>query len=326
MLPHWEKIVHYATLAPSTHNTQPWKFRVEEDRITLLPDLARRMPVADPDGRELFISLGCALENLVIAAGTYGYEPIPYIHIGSTISIEVALPQRIRPRSNPLFDEIARRQTTRSLYDGHPIPDADLQVLQAAARQEDVRCHLFTGLAEREPLVRLGKQAALLQANDAGYRDELRTWLRFNRGAAAGSGDGLYSAAAGRPSVPEWFGKMLLDKTHAPGRVLRQTDEELRSAPALVVFSARRDDVRAWINIGRSFERFSLTAASLDLRLAHHNNVCQVGPLRAELARLLDLGEGEEPVLMLRLGYGELMPYSFRRPLEEVVEVLEPVL
>ena len=64
--------VRYATLAPSGHNTQPWRFSIGENRIDIRPDLSRRTPVVDPDDHHLFVSLGCAAENLILAAGARG--------------------------------------------------------------------------------------------------------------------------------------------------------------------------------------------------------------------------------------------------------------
>jgi hypothetical protein len=61
-------LVRYATLATSSHNTQPWKFKLEPGRIVILPDLARRCPEVDPDDHHLYGSLGCAAENLLLAA------------------------------------------------------------------------------------------------------------------------------------------------------------------------------------------------------------------------------------------------------------------
>jgi hypothetical protein len=65
-------IIRFATLAPNGHNTQPWRFRVDDRRIAILPDLSRRTPVVDPDDHHLFVSLGCAPENLALASGARG--------------------------------------------------------------------------------------------------------------------------------------------------------------------------------------------------------------------------------------------------------------
>ena len=63
-----KEIIRYATMAPSGHNTQCWRFRVGSRSIAIFPDLSRRTPVVDPDDHHLFVSLGCAIENLVQAA------------------------------------------------------------------------------------------------------------------------------------------------------------------------------------------------------------------------------------------------------------------
>jgi nitroreductase len=55
---HKRELVRYATLAASGHNTQPWRFTIAEDAITITPDYTRRVPVIDPHDRELWISLG----------------------------------------------------------------------------------------------------------------------------------------------------------------------------------------------------------------------------------------------------------------------------
>jgi hypothetical protein len=70
--PDMRDLIRYATLAASGHNTQPWRFRIGEGRIDILPDFSRRTPVVDPDDHHLFVSLGCAAETLALAAGASG--------------------------------------------------------------------------------------------------------------------------------------------------------------------------------------------------------------------------------------------------------------
>jgi len=67
-----KELIRYATLAPSGHNTQCWQFRVAAHSISILPDLSRRTPVVDPDDHHLYVSLGCAAENLSLAARAFG--------------------------------------------------------------------------------------------------------------------------------------------------------------------------------------------------------------------------------------------------------------
>ncbi len=66
-------ILHHASLAPSGHNSQPWRVRIEgPDAWTVEVDERRRLPAVDPDNRELLLSIGAFVENLSIAAGASG--------------------------------------------------------------------------------------------------------------------------------------------------------------------------------------------------------------------------------------------------------------
>lgn len=70
--PGFADIIRYATLAANGHNTQPWRFQLDQRRISIRPDFTRRTPAVDPDDHHLFVSLGCAAENLALAAAASG--------------------------------------------------------------------------------------------------------------------------------------------------------------------------------------------------------------------------------------------------------------
>src|SRR3990172_4235523 len=67
-------IISFAVLAPSSHNSQPWKFKVRKMTIEVYFEQERSLPVGDPEDRLSFISIGCALKNLITAADYYGYK------------------------------------------------------------------------------------------------------------------------------------------------------------------------------------------------------------------------------------------------------------
>lgn len=107
-------LIRYAILAPSSHNSQPWHFRIAKDRIDVFMDQSRWLKVADKDQRELHISVGCALENLLIAARHFDLAPstdyLPHpanpMH-AATVRVSEASPST----PNDLFPMIVVRHT-----------------------------------------------------------------------------------------------------------------------------------------------------------------------------------------------------------------------
>jgi nitroreductase len=145
-------LLRYAILAPSSHNTQPWKFSVAEDEIQVLVDRTRWLKVADPDQRELYISVGCALENLLIAAEHFGYgHQVAYFP--EPTNEELAVTVKFMPHGEPspfrepaLFDAISSRHTNRKFYEERPIPQSDLQHLQNRCVEEGIWLHMTDDL------------------------------------------------------------------------------------------------------------------------------------------------------------------------------------
>ena len=120
-------MVEYAIKAPSGHNTQPWLFRINENNIEIHPNFDRALPVVDFDNRELFISLGCALENLCITALEKGYDYD--VELTKTGIITVYLSSPDTSGYNSLFQQIPLRQTNRSIYNGKQIPEENIDIL-----------------------------------------------------------------------------------------------------------------------------------------------------------------------------------------------------
>lgn len=314
-----EQIINYAILAPSSHNTQPWKFIVEKDRIDLRPDYDRQLVVVDPDHHELFISLGCALENLVIAAKKWGYNPVISFENDGDIFIRIKLEPALFKEDSLLFDQMEIRQTTRNRYNGTSIPSRHLMMLNAIEMEPGIQCRIITNRNEFDSYINLVKEACIWQFSQEEYVAELVKWIRFNRVRAAKSNDGLYSAAAGKPDLPEWFGRFIVGITIDPEREAKKCEMLIRSSSALVVFVAENDDKKNWIRLGRSFERFALTASCLNINLAHQNAPCEVKSVQSKLAMTMKLKKGQQPLMLSRIGYSAKMPYSFRRPVSEVI-------
>lgn len=314
------ELVHAATLAANGHNTQPWRFAITADTITILPDTARRLPVVDPHDRELWISLGCALENLLVAARAQGYAPeVTYPEASDAITV------RLLPgvaQAGPLFAAIPLRQNTRSLYDGRPIPVAELDQVQRLPLEPGVALQVLTSAAERETVLEYVTLGNLQQYADQAFVAELIAWLRFNKREALATLDGLYTRCAGNPEVPRWLGQRVV----AGAQPQQQADADaakLRSAPAVAVIASTMDDKVAWVRVGQVYERLALTTTALNIKSAFLNQPVEVAELRTQFQQACGLGTAL-PQLVIRMGYTGTMPRSPRRPVEQVLAEPSP--
>jgi hypothetical protein len=161
--PEIRDFIRYATLAPSGHNTKPWKFRPGEGGVDILPDFSRRTPVVDPDDHHLFVGLGCSAETLAIAAGARGrpcevaFDPANGGSVGVTFG-------NGDTSDIDLCDAIPKRQSTRSVYDGRAASATELQLLAKAAAIPGVDLVLITDRAQ------IDRPPARLLVRDSGLR------------------------------------------------------------------------------------------------------------------------------------------------------------
>jgi len=311
--------VRFATLAPNSHNTQPWTFALEGEAIVIRPDFARACPVVDSDHHHIFVSLGCAAENLLIAAQASG-RPAKVIvtSAGQQTAIRVELGRATQARDGALSDAIPKRQSTRADYDGQPLAASELRLLAAAARSDAVETLLLTDRAKiamvRDHVI-AGNSA---QIDNPAFVQELKDWIRFNPEAALASRDGLFTACSQNPTSPTWLGRFMFDRLFSKADENDKYARQIASSAGIAVFAASADNEASWIAAGRAFQRFALQATALGIRHAHLNMPVEVATIRPDFAQALGLA-GKRPNLVIRFGRGPTLPMSLRRPVSEVL-------
>lgn len=310
-------LIRFATLAPNGHNTQPWKFHVAGDRIEISPDFARRTPVVDPDDHHIFVSLGCAAENLALAAAARGQPGEISFNSANDGAVVFSFGAGPTTRSD-LFDAIPHRQSTRAVYDGRPVAAAELRTLAAAAVMPGVDLVLITDRVQIDrarDLIIAGNSA---QMGDAAFERELISWLRFNPRQALATGDGLFTPTTGNPVLPTWLGPSMVEMTFKASSENDRYARQVQSSSGMAVFVSESADKGHWVRAGRACQRFALQATALGLKVAFVNQPVEVASLRPELAALVGL-PGRRPDLVMRFGYGPTLPFSARRPVEAVL-------
>lgn len=311
------ELVRYATLAPSSHNTQCWNFRLGNESVSILPDYQRRCPIVDPDDHHLFVSLGCAAENLIQAAAAMGFRGEAVFNTKKNESLDISLVGAKRVRT-PLFEAIPRRQSTRAEFDAKSLSNDELRLLETAGSGNGVRVHLLTDKQAMENALEFVVQGNTAQMRDPAFVRELKDWIRFNGAQATREGDGLFAGSSGNPAVPGWLGGLMFDLFFTEKAENDKYARHVRSSAGIAVFVSDVVDKNHWIEVGRAFQRFALQATAMEVRTAHLNQPIEVASLRPQFAKSIGITSGR-PDLVIRFGRGPEMPRSLRRPIDAVL-------
>lgn len=312
-----KELVRYGTLAPSSHNTQCWRFHVEPQAITILPDLSRRCPVVDPDDHHLYVSLGCATENILQAAKAQGLSGQVIFDVTGDGLIRISFTP-CEVEATPLFEAIAQRQCSRTEYDGQPLDSEELALLTTAGTGAGVRVVMLTQPDQMETVLDYVVQGNTAQINNPAFVKELKSWIRFNDSEAEQKGDGLSVSTSGNPSLPRWLGNLIFPLIFKSQPENEKYARQIRSSAGIAVFVSEHDDRAHWVEVGRCYERFALQSTALGIRNALLNQPVEEAGLRPDFAKALGLETGR-PDLVVRFGRGPEMPRSLRRSPEAVL-------
>ena len=314
-----EFLLRYAILAPSTHNTQPWLFRINVMDVELFADRRRMLRVADPAGRELTISIGAALFNLRVAAEYFGHtykvELLPDPNDPDLLArFHLGLQGETRGEDILLFYAITQRRTNRQAFFDKPVPDTLLGVLEAAAREYGVQFHVVQEETARQAVAELVAEGDQRQWADKAFRIEAAHWARSK---PLERGDGMPVTLMG---VKNWlaFAGPFLVRTFNHGQEMAVTDRAIAlHSPVLVLLSTDHDDPMAWLSAGQALQRVLLQAQSEEVSASFLNQPIEVPDLRARLVEATACGS--YPQVLLRLGYGPEAAPAPRRSVRQTL-------
>ncbi len=306
-------LITKAALAPSSHNTQPWIFRVAKSHIDLLADRTRALPVNDPEDRELAISCGCALMNLRVAAANQGFR-VQVKFLPEDSEPDWLARATLSQESGALGAEealdafIERRRTYRTRFAPRELDSATLDQLVKAASAEGAWLRPLLTKETKEQAATLVAEGDATQWANPSWRRELAAWMHPRR-----RGDGLTVPALAAPVA------QLVVRTFDMGGGVGAKDRELAEAsPLLAVLGTDIEDPRAWVQAGQALQRVLLVACQHGLQASYLNQPIQVASLRPKVQNLVG---GGFPQILIRFGHPlEEVPNAPRRPVEDLIE------
>jgi len=307
-----DQLLAAAVAAPSMHNTQPWRFHVNQDMIEVRADPERMLLIADPTSRAVHIACGAAVLNMRLAAAVTGREPVvqllPYPDEPLLLAtVRLAGPHRASRVERELHAAITERHTNRRPFSARPLSPAAVARLADAARAEGGVLHVLDR-DEAARVLYLVQDAEHDLLADRAYRSELASWVGGIRDLDGIPDSSLGPRSAGPPAAVREF---------TPGRPGPAGCARFEEHPQLAVLSTRFRARAFWLLAGQALQRVLLTATAHGIAVSPLTQ-----PLETADAWLVrDPRAGREvPQMILRLGYGVPVPPTPRRPVLEVLD------
>lgn len=314
--------VHYAILAPSGHNTQPWLFKLSDDSIELIADRTRALPVIDPGDIELIISCGAALENLLVAMKYFKYKPdisfFPDDGDNDLLArVKFAGAYETTDNDVQLFKAIPNRSTNRTPFAEQAIDGLTLQEFESCIYEGRTNLTIIRDNKKREDVLKLIEKGDKVQCEDKSFCRELAQWVHPNR---KNSKDGIPGYAFGMNDLISYAGPFFIGNLEW-GDIQAARDRNLvKGSPVVAVLECTGNNPIDWLYTGMSLSRLLLTACNEGISASYLNQPIEVPDLNKQLKDYLGL-KGY-PQLIIRMGYGKRVKSTPRRDVDEVILTL----
>jgi len=310
--------LRYALLAVSANNAQPWLFVVEEECIIVKYSKRKLLPVMDPFGRSLYIGIGAAIANIVVAANHFGYSvDIEYVFDDTIIAkLRVCESQKKDSLQEEMFSSITLMKTNRNKRLDLPIPRDVIKAVESIVAVHDMRHQLVEDERGKECLGSYVATSVMNVFSNPRSRKDLAGWVRTNYTRLF---DGMPAFTKGIPDLPSIFVPTLLKYVDIGKLHARSARKMVTSAPTIIVLGSKGDTFREWVAIGQCLQQTALMATSRELAVGIFIGPVEFADLRNHV--ICNLGLHFSPQIFLSIGYCEKeVRHSPRHQLRHVLK------
>lgn len=308
-------LVLLSSLAPSAHNTQPWLFKIEANAISINPNFDRKLPYSDKANRQLFISLGTAIENLIIASEAYQL-PV-HFNLDSNSGVFKAVYENLDPQSinHEALQSLVDRHTNRLPFESKVISQEILRGFQEEAEQ-DINVHFIEDENQQKLLRQVVEDSIEDAFKDKKFTNELSHWIKPSNEKYR---DGMPGYTILVPKLFSYLLPFLIRHTDLRKMQKKMHNDWLINAPVYGIITSREDNISDWEKCGMTFEKIAVAAERIGLRLGVIGAPIETGDHYKGIQQVI--GTHDRPLMFFRMGYGKRMPHnSPRLDLSEIIQ------
>lgn len=324
-------LVQCAGQAPSSHNTQPWIFKILSNSahpadsfiIEVYGDPHRMLLLSDPDAREFFISIGCAIENILVAADYYNLSvEVAYFPDAkqklfvARIMVRGLLAANKKDGGHHLVFEIEKRHANREPFaKDHAVPEAFVEKIMALA-QPGYRLSVVVDKIQKAVLAKIAGDATFAAFKDKGFCRELSQWIKPSSPKYP---DGMPGYNLGIPWPISFVVPLAIRYGDVAKAQRKMVDAMVSSTPLFLVISTDLNEPRDWVEAGRILEHIWLMATGEGIKMGLLGAPIEIGSFYTELQAVLHLSS--RPQIFCRLGYApKIPPKSPRLPVDAIMQ------
>lgn len=310
-------LLRYALLAPSSFNVQPWKFKITKDKIYIKPDFSRRLPTSDKDNRLLYISIGCLLKNLEIAANWFGYKVNQKtLKKGVNLEFEFSIIQADSETSKINPNYVCQRLSNRYPYiPTKKLPTSFLEDIQKITKEYGFEPCIVADKEIKSKINALVEKGDYIMWNDKKFKKEHLQWVRNN---ITRKPDGMPAFTVGIPLIPSLLANFVIKNTNFAKMQANKNQNLLSTTPYYFFILSRTHDQETWVRVGQALEEIWVLATEKGISMTPLAQIVEIGDLYKDTMSILKTTL--RPQFFLRLGYSTRdAEHSPRRSLEDML-------
>lgn len=322
----WKQILDYARWAPSAHNIQPWKIKLESaEEAKIYLDTSKCLPVADPNRAFIYISMSIFTECIKIAAENFGYSCELQYHEPAAEGLQLfAIAKLKKEEIHPAFEKelLNLRKTSRVPYNGKNIPEDVLTQLQTTCKERSIEFNHTNDEAIVKKILALNKETLFTDIDDYAYRIELQKWIRTNDEDAHQTKDGLWNYCMGVSGhmMHNFFYKHVKFKKKWKRNILGDHYlKSMKDTKDIIWFSGAFENFNDWVNCGSLLLSFWLTLTKNQCVMHPFGSLITHASTHAQLPKLLGHRGDKDIWFIARIGQSHEAPRSLRKDLETIL-------